>query len=115
MKCLIVLPMLFIAVFARASTDDHDNGMKRTVRHTRPGHDDDGIVDQVFSLCDTNFDAKLSLDEAKDCEDQYCDSFGITNCPDQDELEVADHDRDGFLTPEELYNMAIGLHVTNPA
>ena len=33
-----------------------------------PGIDDDGIVDQVLSLCDTNFDAMLSLDEAKDCE-----------------------------------------------
>ena len=46
-------------------------------------------------------------------QDQYCGQFGITNCPDQDELKVADQDQDGFLSPDELHYL--GLHVTNPA
>ena len=46
-------------------------------------------------------------------QDQYCGQFGITNCPDQDELKIADQDQDGFLSPDEIYYF--GLHVTNPA
>merc|ERR1712110_1247630 len=71
------------------------------------------IVDQVLELCDANGDAMVSVDEVKDCEDQYCGQFGITNCPDQDELKIADQDQDGFLSPDEIYYF--GLHVTNPA
>ena len=61
MKCLIVLPMLFIVVFGKGCGQD---------RITPPPNCREGqsIVDQVLELCDGNGDAMVSVDEVKDCE-----------------------------------------------
>ena len=75
MKCLVVLPMLFIVVFGGGGKVvpcpcfDGTSAVRCCRVHIRAKlRDDNEIVEQVLSLCDTNDDDKLSFNEAKNCE-----------------------------------------------
>ena len=78
MKCLVVLPILFIVVFGGGGKEqdpcpcfDGTSAVRccRLPVHIRAKlRDDNEIVEQVLSLCDTNDDDKLSFNEAKNCE-----------------------------------------------
>merc|ERR1719278_652891 len=99
MKSLLVLPMLFIVVFSRGIDLQNER-----IRNGNVEVEDKLAMLEVLSLCDTNGDDRLSLAEAKICETLYCEKLGITNCPDENELNDLDLDKDGFLTVEEGNN-----------
>merc|ERR1719382_2369851 len=99
MKSLLVLPMLFIVVFSRAKDLQNEK-----IRNGNVEVEDKLAMMEVLSLCDTNGDDRLSLAEAKICETLYCEKLWITNCPDENELNDLDLDKDGFLTIEEGNN-----------
>ena len=66
MKCLLVLPMLFIVVLSKGNDCDRQSINIITANpNCREGQ---SIVDQVLELCDANGDAMVSVDEVKDCE-----------------------------------------------
>ena len=67
MKCLLVLPMLFIVVLSGGGKgcDRQSINILTANPNCREGQ---SIVDQVLELCDANGDAMVSVDEVKDCE-----------------------------------------------
>ena len=68
MKCLLVLPMLFIVVFGKGPDCDDRGNDQRAYTMNPNCREGQAIVDQVLELCDANGDAMVSIDEVKDCE-----------------------------------------------
>merc|ERR1712020_32663 len=55
----------------------------------------------AFQHCNTDSMDGLSWAEVKACEDKYCASMGIANCPTKEDFDHFDVDKDGILTWQE--------------
>merc|ERR1712083_743087 len=55
----------------------------------------------AFQHCNTDSMDGLSWAEVKACEDKYCESMGIANCPTKEDFDHFDVDKDGILTWQE--------------
>merc|ERR1719273_1072550 len=63
--------------------------------------DNDDELHVAFKVCNTDSEEGLTWAEVEKCEDQYCMSMGIPNCPTKDEFDQADSNGDGILVISE--------------
>merc|ERR1711936_524548 len=61
---------------------------------------DEAIESMVFKICDADSDNGLSWEEVKACDGKYCTVLPIT-CPDKNDFDSYDVDKNGILTWEE--------------
>jgi len=52
----------------------------------------------AFQNCDLDSDDGLSWTEVEKCENQYCKTMHVADCPTKADFEDFDHNNDGILT-----------------